>query len=158
MGPSRIVRIAFAALLAVSFSVGTQGQASAHGWNFIFASHDNVAGGVQGHGGMVAQYKHYKGVTTVRVVGCNGCYVSILPDGRTIAYGGTRRILASNTKTCVPPQWSSIHGGYACEAFTSVVSSTFYQYCWTEVQSQIFTSTTNVETSKSWFTRVGNCR
>lgn len=128
-----------AAMAAIGLTFGAP-AAGAHGWDYVFISHDTVKEGVQSHGGTVTEREHFKYITEVRMLGCFGeCEFSVDGEGNmTYASGGTVRVLAENTKTCFRPEFNRTHGGHTCDAMTSVVSRRDASFCWSEVRGTVF--------------------
>lgn len=138
--------------------VGTASPAAAHGWISTSAYLDRVSGGVQGDGSVQAQYQHNRMEITAKVQSCSGsCTFSADQNGKlTYTGGGSLSTLSTNTKTCFNAGYSRILGGYACQVFTSVRSSS-KPYCWTESTSVVKDSSGNVEYKGSWKSQVGAC-
>lgn len=131
----------------------------------VFVSHDGVGGGVQSHAGTVCDKPYSKVVTTVRLKSCRGnCQFNVTPaegpmEGVRMLYigGGTVKTLARNQMTCLNNRsYDRTNGGYNCQAFTSVKSSSA-NLCWSEMTGTIYDGSKVVD-RRSWTSNIGNCR
>jgi hypothetical protein len=157
----RLGRWSLAVAAVVPFMLGASAPAAAHGWDYVFASHDYVRGGVQGHGGIVTRYQHRgRYHVYVHVKACWGrCRFAVTSEGRTYYVGGGRvQTLASNSGHCSTPPYRWYNEGYTCDAMTRVVSNRRAAFCWTEVFGYATNRATRVVHSGLWSSNLGNCR